>query len=258
MVGLLGAKEPEQGGPRSRFSVTCHARHDCNAADWHIAVCIVPKADGSGPDGTCKFVKSTSKPLEKYIRSTYPDLWKKKDALINPHKHGDTSNVEDLDVPAENYRPMCKTNVDECNQELVRWFMKHDRPKHMVCDEGLAAFIQKVQLLPGLYELPNEEELGICYKRRGVLGVTKAEQWVLKCKAQGHKPSIAGDIWGQGDLSILAIVGYVKKLAATDATAKNPMQATDATATPTDVLLGFVMRNPTSSHCSQNLQFGNY
>ena len=50
----------------------------------------------------------------------------------------------------------------------------------------------------------------------------------------------------------------VKKLAATDATAKNPMQATDATATPTDVLLGFVMRNPTSSHCSQNLQFGNY
>ena len=138
----------------------------------------MPKADGSGPDGTCKFVKSTSKPLEKYIRSTYPDLWKKKDALINPHKHGDTSNVEDLDVPAENYRPMCKTNVDECNQELVRWFMKHDRPKHMVCDEGLAAFIQKVQLLPGLYELPNEEELGICYKRRGVLGVTKAEQWV--------------------------------------------------------------------------------
>ena len=49
----------------------------------------------------------------------------------------------------------------------------------------------------------------------------------------------------------------VKKLAATDATAKNPMQATDATATPTDVLLGFVMRNPTCSHCSQNLQFGN-
>ena len=50
----------------------------------------------------------------------------------------------------------------------------------------------------------------------------------------------------------------VKQLAATDATAENPMQATDATATPTDVLLGFVMRNPTSSHCSQNLQFGNY
>jgi hypothetical protein len=49
----------------------------------------------------------------------------------------------------------------------------------------------------------------------------------------------------------------VNKLAATDATAKNPMQATDATATPTDVLLGFVMRNPTCSHCSQNLQFGN-
>ena len=54
------------------------------------------------------------------------------------------------------------------------------------------------------------------------------------------------------------LVHNVKKLAATDATAKNPMQATDATATPTDVLLGFVMRNPTSSHCSQNLQFGNY
>ena len=54
------------------------------------------------------------------------------------------------------------------------------------------------------------------------------------------------------------LVHNVKKLAATDATAKNPMQATDATATPTDVLLGFVMRNPTCSHCSQNLQFGNY
>ena len=38
------------------------------------------------------------------------------------------------------------------------------------------------------------------------------------------------------------LVHNVKKLAATDATAKNPMQATDATATPTDVLLGFVMR----------------
>ena len=33
----------------------------------------------------------------------------------------------------------------------------------------------------------------------------------------------------------------VKKLRATDATAENPMQAADAAATPTDVLLGFVI-----------------
>ena len=72
----------------------------------------------------------------------------------------------------------------------------------------MAEFVKKVQLLPGLYELPSEEELAKCYKRRGVLGITTAKDWVSKCKAVGRKPSIAGDIWGQGDISILAIIGY--------------------------------------------------
>ena len=59
----------------------------------------------------------------------------------------------------------------------------------MACDAGFADFIKKVQLLPGLFKLPNEEQLGVCYKRRGVLGVTKAEEWITKCKAHGRKPS---------------------------------------------------------------------
>ena len=46
-------------------------------ADYYVALCIVPSADGSGPDGAEKYIKDTSKPLEKYIRSRYPDLWKK-------------------------------------------------------------------------------------------------------------------------------------------------------------------------------------
>ena len=89
-------------------------------ADYNTAVCIVPRADGSGPDGTERCVKETSRPLEKYIRGAYPDLWKKTHALINPHKHMDTTPVGDLDVPVESYRPMCKTNVEECNMELVK------------------------------------------------------------------------------------------------------------------------------------------
>ena len=177
-------------------------------ADYNTAVCIVPRADGSGPDGTERCVKETSRPLEKYIQGAYPDLWKKTDALINPHKHMDTTPVADLDVPAESYRPMCKTNVEECNMELVKWFMQNDRAKHMVCDAGFAEFIQKIQLLPGLYKPPSEEELAMCYKRRAVLGEKKAAKWIQKCKAHGRKPSISGDIWGQGDISILAIVGY--------------------------------------------------
>ena len=30
----------------------------------------------------------------------------------------------------------------------------------------------------------------------------------MRCKAQGRKVSIAGDVWGDGDMSILAICGY--------------------------------------------------
>ena len=108
-------------------------------ADYYVALCIVPSADGSGPDGAEKYIKDTSKPLEKYIRSRYPDLWKKTDAAINPQKHGDTSSVEDLDVPAESYRPMAQTHIEECNEELAKWFMRNDRAKHMVCDEGFGA-----------------------------------------------------------------------------------------------------------------------
>jgi hypothetical protein len=83
-------------------------------ADYYVALCIVPSADGSGPDGAEKYIKDTSKPLEKYIRSRYPDLWKKTDAAINPQKHGDTSSVEDLDVPAESYRPIKHLLVNNC------------------------------------------------------------------------------------------------------------------------------------------------
>ena len=138
----IAANKDAQKGPRRRSNESpwwefwVRKNPAKGHVDYYTAVCIVPKGDGSGPDGTERYVKDTSKPLEKYIRSQYPALWKKTDMKINPDKHGDTTNVEDLAVPAESYRPMAKTNVQECNQELARWFMKHDRPKHMVCDSG--------------------------------------------------------------------------------------------------------------------------
>ena len=88
-------------------------------------------------------------------------------------------------------------------------------------------------------------------------------RWPCTGAASWRWPGACGgrQIWtGEAAMTLQLVrrsLTNVKKLAATDATAKNPMQATDATATPTDVLLGFVMRNPTCSHCSQNLQFGN-
>ena len=57
-------------------------------ADYYVALCIVLSADGSGPDGTEKYIKDTSKPLEKYIRSRYPDLWKKIDEGAIGRQHG--------------------------------------------------------------------------------------------------------------------------------------------------------------------------
>ena len=108
----------------------------------------------------------------------------------------------------QSYVKMAQKHKDECHAELAKWFLQSDRVKRMVEDEGFATFLKKVQMFPGMYDLPGEDELSRQYKRRGAMGQEQATHWIKKCKAADIKPSIAGDIWSQGDKSILAILGY--------------------------------------------------
>jgi len=103
---------------------------------------------------------------------------------------------------------MADVHIEECNAELVGWMQEHDRPKHMVHDDGFARFINKIQSYPGMYEAPSKQEVNRGYIRRGEKGRMHAKEWLVRCKAQGRKVSIAGDIWQDGDISILAICGY--------------------------------------------------
>ena len=46
-------------------------------------------------------------------------------------------------------------------------------------------------------------------KRQGTKGQQVAKEWVLRAKSEGRKISIAGDIWTDGEISILAVMGYI-------------------------------------------------
>ena len=104
---------------------------------------------------------------------------------------------------------MADGHRDECDSELVQWIMDHGRPRNMVQDLGLDCLIRKVQVLPGLYLPPDDARLVRGCARQGGKGVDAAKDWVMKAKAEGRKISIAGDIWTDGALSFLAVVGYI-------------------------------------------------
>ena len=153
--------------------------------------------------------------LEKFMFANYPALWEKVDRKANPTKYNAPSDVDRIlaglpeDVKTDQYKQMAAVHRDDCDAEVVQWIMDHDRPRNMMQDVGLHHVMRKVQVLPGLYTLPDDQRLVRGCARQGGRGVDAAREWILKSKAEGRRISIAGDIWTDGDLSFLAIVGYV-------------------------------------------------
>ena len=143
----------------------------------------------------------------------YPAIWEKIDRQLNPTKYNQPTNVDNIlgtvELPAKSFTKMASVHRDECNIEMARWLLDHDRPRAVAQDEGLHALLRKIQLLPGMYEPPDDQELARSYRRQGILGEDAARSWVVRVQAEGRKISIAGDIWTDGELSMLAIVGYV-------------------------------------------------
>lgn len=187
------------------------------SSDYHVAVCIILKTDGtteSDLDGREVPVKNGPSSLEKFCFSKYPKLWEKVDKEIHPSKYSAASDVDSIlggtyNLPAENYKQMAAVHREECDLELIQWFMDHDRCNHMAQDEGFGHFVEKIQKLPGLYQPPDQQALARGQKRQATKGQQVAKEWVLRAKSEGRKISIAGDIWTDGEISILAVMGYI-------------------------------------------------
>ena len=145
--------------------------------------------------------------------SRYPTIWEKVDRQLNPTKYNRPSNVDDIlgavDLPAKSFKKMADVHRDECNIEMAKWLLDHDRPRAVAQDQGLHDLLRKVQLLPWMYEPPDDQALARAYRRQGALGEDAARSWVLQAKAEGRKISVAGDIWTDGEVSLLAILGYI-------------------------------------------------
>ena len=187
------------------------------SSDYHVAVCIILKTDGTAEndlDGREVPVKNGPSSLEKFCFSKYPKLWEKVDKEIHPSKYSAASDVDSIlggtyNLPAENYKQMAAVHREECDLELIQWFMDHDRCNHMAQDEGFGYFVEKIQKLPGLYQPPDQQALARAQKRQATKGQQVAKEWVLRAKSEGRKISIAGDIWTDGEISILAVMGYI-------------------------------------------------
>ena len=166
--------------------------------------------EGTEFDGSTVCVKHGPGNLEKFVRSHYSSLWVKEDKKINPQKYSAPSEISDLidSLPGKTFEKMSHSLSDDIDADVVQWLMDHDRVRHMLQDDGLGRVIKKIQIMPGLYEMPGREKLNKAYKRQGEKGRDRAKEWVVKCKAEGRKVSISGDIWTDGSMSILAIVGY--------------------------------------------------
>jgi len=185
---------------------------DSLSAGYVKAYCIVPtKEDGSELDGRVVNVQHGPSVMEKFMHAHYPHFWTKIDKQIHPSKCAEPSCVSELvdALPGKSFAKMSKALLHDCHNELAQWFLDSDRCKNMKNDKGFRAFIQKIQVLPGLYELPSDEEFTRTYCRLGEKGRVRAQEWYGLCQAEGRKISIAGDIWTDGSMSILAIVGYV-------------------------------------------------
>ena len=166
--------------------------------------------EGTEFDGSTVCVKHGPGNLEKFVRSRYSSLWIKEDKKINPKKYSAPSKISDLidSLPGKTFEKMSNSLSDDIDADVVQWLMDHDRVRHMLQDDGLGRVIKKIQIMPGLYEMPGPVKLDKAYKRQGEKGRDRAKEWVVKCKAEGRKVSISGDIWTDGSMSILAIVGY--------------------------------------------------
>ena len=118
-----------------------------------------------------------------------------------------TPEISDLidSLPGKTFEKMSHSLSDDIDADVVQWLMDHDRVRHMLQDGGLGRVIKKIQIMPGLYGMPRREKLNKAYKRQGEKGRDRAKEWVVKCKAEGRKVSISGDIWTNGSMSILAI-----------------------------------------------------
>ena len=179
-----------------------------------MVLCIVPDEHGK-KDGRAVNVKHGPGAMEKFMFANHPAIWEKTDRKINPRKYSPPTAVDEIlggmpqEVQAQCFKLMATVHRDDCDNEIVQWIMDHDRPKNLIQDLGLDHVIHKIQVLPGLYNLPDEQRLTRGCARQGGKGVDAAKKWVLKAKAEGRRISVAGDIWTDGDMSFLAVVGYI-------------------------------------------------
>ena len=177
--------------------------------EYYTAVCIVPDPSNHGEaDGHAVNISNSTNGMEDYVKRKYKTLWLEMDKLIRPHKYQDPVDLSDV-VPREaHFKVMAQAHRQDVDAELVQWLQDHDRKREMVTDAGFAAFVRKVQLHPGTYKLPCRKELTRAYARRGAKGRAYASDWITLVKSQGRKISIAGDIWSDGNISLLVILGY--------------------------------------------------
>ena len=124
--------------------ITPSVTHLFLVSDYHVAICIIPKANGTDEndpshvdlDGREVPVNNGPSSLEKFCFSKYPKIWEKVDKLIHPSKYSAPTEVDNIlggkyNLPAENYRQMAAIHREECDLELIQWFMDHDRPRAM-------------------------------------------------------------------------------------------------------------------------------
>ena len=149
-----------------------------------------------------KIADSTT-PMINHLKWCHKAHWLLYDKAVHPEHY--TSAHEIGDLLAEPF------DVDVANRLVVLWLSINDRPLSMPStDVTLQEIITYCLKAPSDSEwyLPNPDQVRKELLRLEVAGIDVAAEFVLELLADGLKPSVAGDIWSDKDVSLLGLVLY--------------------------------------------------
>ena len=103
---------------------------------------------------------------------------------------------------------MTASNRDTCDRVRILWVMKSGRVVNMLQDEGYRCLLVTAPNLPGLYLPSSAHNVQDKWRVRiATEGLDHAKHFVLKLREDGIKVTIAGDIYGTANLSVLGLTG---------------------------------------------------
>ena len=149
-----------------------------------------------------KIAGSTS-PMINHLKWCHKASWVLYDQAKHPENYTSAGDIKGL--LAEPF------DEDVANRMVALWLATNDRPLSMPTrDATLQDIITYCLKAPCDSEwfLPNQDQVRKDLLRLEVAGVDVAAEFVLELLADGLKPTIAGDIWSDKDVSLLGLVLY--------------------------------------------------